>query len=405
MNKKAHYLINSLKGFENINRDKVQYIEQDGNNLIITMLINPTDDYLHERIETIITYNLKTDAYKIVCKGKGSKKYNSKAKWTAETILKGRIAEAQKMEQADIADALHMTIEYYYNQLKEMITDKKELTQYANELHYKAIHECETVQEIEAVYNDIVNRIKADQQATIETATQETNVQETAQQTNETYYIVANRSFNTYEEALQYCNDCDFDANTMIEKVENVSPSHNEEKEVFYLYNNTFNTYNEAFNYACDNDIPVHMIISNKHPFMTNERLQELEKLYTFARHSMTYEQAKQYYDYLQTIPKTLDQQERLYKLKSILQRLENRQKRLQEKEQEQKRMLREIDRMINDLYALGMTKKEYPTHITYYLNGKEIYTWFSGITTERMYNELLQVYNQYVKYNNANAV
>jgi signal transduction histidine kinase len=191
----------------------------------------------------------------------------------------------------------------------------------------------------------------------------------------------------------------------MIEKVENISLSHNEEKEIFYLYNNTFNTYNEAFNYACDNDIPVHMIISSKHPFMTNERLQELEKLYTFARHSMTYEQVKEYIDYLQTIPETLDQQERLYKLKSILQRLENRQRRLQEKEAEQKRMSQEIDTMLKNLYSLGMTKKEYSTHITYYLNGKDIYTWFSGITTEQMYNELLQVYNQYVKYNNVNAV
>jgi hypothetical protein len=287
-------------------------------------------------------------------------------------------------------DVLTLTPEQYYNDFitKHNVTDEetKEILSHYIKRKYKR-----------AMKN------KTDQQ-TNETVTQETNVQEVAQQTSEASYIVGNRAFNTYEDALQYCHDCDFDADTMIEKVENISPSHNDQ-EVFYLYNNTFNTYNEAFNYACDNDIPVHMIISNNHPFMTNERLQELEKLYTFARHSMTYEQVKEYIDYLQTIPETLDQQERLYKLKSILQRLENRQRRLQEKEAEQKRMSREIDRIINDLYALGMTKKEYSTHVTYYLNGKDIYTWFSGITTEKMYNELLQVYNQYVKYNNVNAV
>ena len=289
-------------------------------------------------------------------------------------------------------DVLTLTPEQYYNDFitKNNVTDEetKEIL-----FHY-----------IKRKYKRAMEN-KADQQATIETTTQETNVQEAAQQTNETYYIVANRSFNTYEDALQYCHECDFDTDTIIEKVENISPSHTEEKEVFYLYNNTFETYNEAFNYACNNDIPVNMIISSKHPFMTNERLQELEKLYTFAKHSMTYEQVKEYINYLQTIPETLDQQERLYKLKSILQRLENRQRHLQEKEAEQKRMSQEIDTMLKDLYSLGMTKKEYKTHVTYYLNDKEIYTWFSGITTEKMHKELSEVYNKYVKYNNANAV
>jgi hypothetical protein len=37
--------------------------------------------------------------------------------------------------------------------------------------------------------------------------------------------------------------------------------------------------------------------------------------------------------------------------------------------------MSQEIDTMLKDLYALGMAKKEYKTHITYYLNDKEIYT------------------------------
>jgi membrane-associated HD superfamily phosphohydrolase len=173
-------------------------------------------------------------------------------------------------------DVLTLTPEQYYNNFitKHNVTDeetKEILFHYIKRKYKRAMKD------------------KEDQQAT-QTTTQEMNIQETTRQVTEV--------------------------------AENVSPSHNDQ-EVFYLYNNTFDTYNEAFNYACDNDIPVHMIISNKHPFMTNERLQELEKLYTFARHSMTYEQAKEYINYLQTIPETLDQQERLYKLKSILQRLE----------------------------------------------------------------------------------
>jgi uncharacterized coiled-coil DUF342 family protein len=391
--KKAHYLINQLKGFKNINNDKVQYIEQDGNNLIITMLINPTNDsyLLTERIETIITYNLKTDAYKIVCKGKGSKKYNSKVKHTAETILKGRIAEAQKMEQSDISDALYMTIEYYYNQLKELITDKKELAKYANKLHYKAVHECQTVQEIEAVFNEIKNKLNKNNE--------QQNNQQTTQK--ETTYIVGNRAFSSITEAEEYCLQNDFDPQLMIKKMEDVPSSQEttiEEKEIFYLYNNTFNTYQEAYNYAIENDIKLNMILSSKHPFMTNERLQELENIYTFSRHTFTLEDAQEYCNYLNTIPETSDSYERICKLKSIINRLESRQRRLQEKEAEDRRKAQAIDKMLNDLYNIGMTRKEWSTHVTYFLNDQPIYTWFTGITTDKMYNELLEVYNKYFK-------
>lgn len=186
------------------------------------------------------------------------------------------------------------------------------------------------------------------------------------------------------------------------EAVENVSSSQDEEKEVFHLYRNTFNTYQEAYNYAIENDLKLNMILSSKHPFMTNERLQELENIYTFSRHSFTLDKAKEYYNYLLTIPETSDSYERICKLKSIINRLESRQRRLQEKEAEDKRKAQAIDKMLNDLYNIGMTRKEWSTHVTYFLNDQPIYTWYTGITTEKMHKELAEVYSQYyIKYNN----
>src|SRR5205085_5433149 len=68
-------------------------------------------------------------------------------------------------------------------------------------------------------------------------------------------YTVGNRSFSTYTEAEQYCNESDFDPELMIqeaaisEPLESITIEH-ESTEVYQVYNNTFNTYTEAYNYC-----------------------------------------------------------------------------------------------------------------------------------------------------------
>jgi hypothetical protein len=103
---------------------------------------------------------------------------------------------------------------------------------------------------------------------------------------NETTYSVGNKHFNEYSQAVTYCNESDFDPEQMIIKeVATMQPSQDTQlPELFQLYKNTFTTYSDAYNYALKYRIPVTMIISNKHEYMTNERLQELEKEYVFGK-------------------------------------------------------------------------------------------------------------------------
>jgi hypothetical protein len=217
-------------------------------------------------------------------------------------------------------------------------------------------------------------------------------------------YIVGNRSFSTYESALQHCNESDFDPDLMIikeaatsEPLESITIEP-ETTEVYYLYNQTFTTYSEAYNYCITNEYPVTMILSSLHPYMTTERLQELELQYKFSKHNMSITDMKEYFDYIMIQPLSTDQEGRYYKLKGWIERYENKQKSIELKKQHEKEMAIQINNMISDLYSIGMTKKEYEHANTtwYYLNNELIYNWSSGIPTEKMYNELTEVYNKY---------
>ncbi|RKJ62829.1 hypothetical protein D7X33_26235, partial [Butyricicoccus sp. 1XD8-22] len=112
------------------------------------------------------------------------------------------------------------------------------------------------------------------------------DIKEVSQQ-NEISYTIFNRTFTSYDQALNYCIENDF-SSEYIEEVVTVQPSTipsiENEKEIFYFHNQTFDTYIEAFNHAIKNMSPVTMILSSKHPTMNNERLKQLENSYTFDK-------------------------------------------------------------------------------------------------------------------------
>lgn len=60
------------------------------------------------------------------------------------------------------------------------------------------------------------------------------------------------------------------------------------------------------------------------------------------------------------------------------------------------------IDVMLKDLYSIGMEKKEYSSMVIYFLQGEKIYSWTSGISTEKLHDELLEVYNRHYKQSQA---
>lgn len=333
---KKHYLLSEFTGFENTYNTKVTSVEEDENVLVITMRVNPTTDELKslsDRVETIVTYNLNNDTFRIVCEGKGSRKYGENVKYDAGMIIEFLVENTKKNYKSDCSDSLRMTIAYYYNKLKEIITDKETLATVSNEFDYKANHEAETVEEINELFNLIVKGLKVEDAKEIET---------------------------------------------------------------FQLHDKVFNSYSDAFNYACDNNMNLLMILSSKHHTMTYERLKHLSSQYILLKRKMKYEEMKEYLEYLNSVPETLDKQEISYKLKSWLTRYEGKEQRQVEQQEEYKRLAIAVESMLHDLYSIGVTKKETKSLVKYYLNGEIIYQWFSGITTEKMYDELLEVYETY---------
>ncbi|MEH7116210.1 hypothetical protein V7128_02125 [Neobacillus vireti] len=227
---------------------------------------------------------------------------------------------------------------------------------------------------------------------------------------NEVVYIVGNRTFTTYTEAESYCNESDFDPELMIIEVATSEPLESttieqEPTEVYYVYNTTHNSYSEAYNYCIINDYPVTMILSSNYPTMNNERLQQLELEYKFSKHNMNITDMKEYYDYIMVQHNSTDQLERYSKLRSWIERYENKQIRIKENKEHEKEMAIQINNMLSDLYSIGMVKKDYEnTSVTfYYLDNELIYNWSSGIPTEKMYNELTEVHKRY--YNESKAV
>jgi hypothetical protein len=229
---------------------------------------------------------------------------------------------------------------------------------------------------------------------------------------NDSAYIVGNRTFTTYEAAYNYCIESDFEPELMIIKeaatIEPLNATNeqetNEQTEVFNVYNNTFTTYSEAYNYCIKNDYPVTMILSNMYPYMTTERLQELELQYKFSKHNMSIADMKELYDFVTVLPLSTDQEDRYYRLKGWIERYETKQRNIETKKQHDKEMAIQINNMISDLYSIGMIKKEYKhTNTTwYYLNNELIYNWSSGIPTEKMFNELTEIHNRHYKQSKA---
>jgi hypothetical protein len=220
-------------------------------------------------------------------------------------------------------------------------------------------------------------------------------------------YTVGNRSFSTYTEAEQYCNESDFDPELMIQEAATSEPLESiiiehESTEVYNVYNNTFNTYSDAYNYCVTNDYPVTMILSSNYQTMNNERLQELELQYKFSKRNMNIIDMKEYFDFIMVQPNSIDQIERYSKLKSWIEQYENRQRNIKESKQHEKEMAIHINNMLSDLYSIGMTKKEYTSLMVYCLDGEQIYNWSSGIPTEKMYNELTEVHDRHYKQSKA---
>lgn len=169
--------------------------------------------------------------------------------------------------------------------------------------------------------------------------------------------------------------------------------------EIFYVGNYTFNTYSEAFNYTIQKGITTTKILSSNHHTMTNDRLQQLERSFVFDKSNMSYEDKKDYFDYLEGIPNSLDRENRYYKLKSWIERYEVQQQR-QQKEKDRIHNLgleasKTLEYMVEEN---GLEIKENESYVKYYFNGQDVHTWFSGISADKYHEGIMNIYNRYFK-------
>jgi hypothetical protein len=260
--------------------------------------------------------------------------------------------------------------------------------------------------------NDILNAMKDYFNGNIESEINECKeVNNTTDQTENNVtdqsnvsYQAFNRSFSSYEDAYTYCVSNDFSTD-YIEEVATMQPSNAQqtnndqpEKVTYYFYTKTFDTYMDAYNHALNNRSSVTMILPSNHPTMSNERLQQLEKEYTFSKMNMSYEDMKEYFAYISSLSETLDQQDRYFKLKQWIKRYEDKQQRIKEKKEKQRYQMEESGKMLQYMESKGLTHKSIYSMTHYYYKGEKVHTWMSGCSTEEYYNGVKGVYDKYFK-------
>jgi hypothetical protein len=386
LSSKKHYLTNTMKGFQNYFNTRIYSVESYHNEpetLYIHLFVNPTTEKYTdvERIETTVKYNLVKDTFTIKAEGKGSKKYSRNIKYDVTDIINSLVQEANNYYKGDCTDALYITSTHCHTLLKEAGATTAEL----NQIHFDINHTYSTVKEIEIAFNAIMVTLQPTQEELTNTNS-----------TQSTTYEVGNRTFSTHAEALQYCNESDFDPDTMLKEVATEQPSHVTNEPIqYYFYKQLFDTYNEAYNYALSNLSPVTMVLPSNHPTMTNERLIRLEKEYTFSKHHMTYTDMKEYFAYISTLPVSTDQQERYYKLTSYIERYDYKQKSIQASENERQRLSLEGSRLLVFMKEKGLQLHLKESYQYYTLNGEHVYT-FHSCSVEKYYNDMLQLFNKY---------
>ncbi|TVY09934.1 hypothetical protein [Paenibacillus cremeus] len=221
---------------------------------------------------------------------------------------------------------------------------------------------------------------------------QEETTEPTNEQTN-TYYTAYNRSFPTYAEAEAYCISSDFDPSFIVssEPITTISGQ-------CTLYNKTYPTYTEAYQYAIMNQVKTFMIHHEKSP-ITNDRLHELEWQYITAKHSMSLNDALAFLSHLNTLPLSLDIEQRINHLNFIIKHRNESEQRKKQKEQLQSFMYNQINSMIEEMQQKGLERVAISYGIKYTYNNDVLISFIgSGITIEKMYDNVLTVYNEYFK-------
>ncbi|RKJ62831.1 hypothetical protein D7X33_26230 [Butyricicoccus sp. 1XD8-22] len=93
-----------------------------------------------------------------------------------------------------------------------------------------------------------------------------------------------------------------------------------------------------------------------------------------------------------------MDQEDRYYKLKSWIQRYENRLASIEATKQEKLQLAQKSSELLEYMTSNGLEIKELGSMVIYYYKGEKVHTWFSGISIEEYAKGIEKVYNTYFK-------
>lgn len=151
---KAHYLINLMKGFENIDGTRLYSVTQINDTIEFNATVVTYDkDYNSINVSVEGVLYLSDMTYKVKAVGKGSRKYLYNVKNEMDTIINHLTSEATKQYKSDCTGSHDMTVTYYYNQLVSNGATIAQTNQFDNDSYNK------NVNEIEQLFNAIMNEL------------------------------------------------------------------------------------------------------------------------------------------------------------------------------------------------------------------------------------------------------
>ena len=166
---KAHYLINLMKGFENIDGTKLYSITQVNDTIEFNATVVTYDkDYNSVNVSVEGVFFLSDMAYKVKATGIGSRKYYYNVKDVMHTIINHLASESNKQYQSDCTDSHMLTVNYYYNQLINAGATTAQKNQFDNESYNKSVNE------IKQIFNTIMIDLYSEEVASTKLINNET---------------------------------------------------------------------------------------------------------------------------------------------------------------------------------------------------------------------------------------
>lgn len=212
------YIINYADGYENAMGNRVISIHSDNDIIYIRFLINANKaEYMLDRVRVFcnVSYYVETGKMSIVTEnGKGSRKHNAYVKYECELLTKLFVEEATKKINLDIKQQNSDYYDYCHTTLLSLINNdsskKNVCFEYINKVQELYVSGA-NVSEMSVLFEKVkMEMLKDTRLFHVVSDSQNNSITEMIQD-NEQTFTAYNRSFQSDEQAYNFCLASDFD--------------------------------------------------------------------------------------------------------------------------------------------------------------------------------------------------